>query len=343
MSDSDPGNSFDTEDPISERAADFYQRRRFWDWSEGDQAELDAWFAASLWHRAAYLRMEGIANRAEQLRAARLVWLDCASESGKRSTYRQFLFPLLAAASVALVVGLGFPFARHLMRLPDRTYSTDIGGRTLLSFTDHTQIELNTNTVARFRMTNVERTVWLEKGEAWFHVAHNAASPFTVIVGKHRVTDLGTEFLVRRDAGGMEVALVSGRATLSTEGAPVATLTPGDDAVATQAALSVTRKTPVELADELAWRRGVLVFRDARLADAVREFNRYNQTKLVIADPSIADLKFSAEIKDDNYEGFVLVAETMLSLRADRQGHDIYLSRELPEKRKKGARTKRGL
>jgi transmembrane sensor len=213
------------------------------------------------------------------------------------------------------------------MEPPDRTYSTDVGGRTLLSFADHTQIELNTDTLVRYRMTSKERTVWLEHGEAWFHVAHDAANPFAVVIGRHRVTDLGTEFLVRRGADGMEVALLKGRAALSTEGAQTATLRPGDDAFATRVSMSVIRRTPQELADELAWRRGVLAFRNTSLAEVVREFNRYNTTKLVIADPSIAGEKISADLKTDDYEGFLQLAQAVFNLRADREGKVIVISR----------------
>jgi transmembrane sensor len=147
------------------------------------------------------------------------------------------------------------------------------------------------------------------------------------MVGRHRVTDLGTEFLVRRGSDEMEIALLKGRASLSGESAQTAMLAPGDDAVATPVSIAVTRKTPQELADQLAWQRGVIVFRNTRLADAVREFNRYNETQLVIADPSIADLKFSAEVKINDFDDFLHLAQTVLNLRVDREGTEILISR----------------
>jgi transmembrane sensor len=190
-------------------------------------------------------------------------------------------------------------------------------------------------------MTGEERTVWLEKGEAWFHVSHNAANPFNVVVGRHRVTDLGTEFVVRRGSDRMEVSLLNGRATLSTEGAQIATLVPGDDAIATPVSMSITRKTLQELADELAWRRGVLVFRNAKLSDVVREFNRYNTTKLVIVDPGIAGVKISTDLKANDYESFVQLAEVALNLRADRKGDEILISRRAQGHTNRAAGLKR--
>ena len=317
-----------THDAVSERAAEFFEKRRFGTWSDEDQAELEAWIAASFLHRAAYLRVEGIAARADQLAAFRALRLRRLAGSDRKFPGRRILLPLLAAAAFAGVAALGYPIVSAMMQPPDRTYSTEVGGRTLLKFADGTVVDLDTDTSVRFRMTNDERRVWLEKGEAWFHVAHNAANPFTVIVGRHRITDIGTEFLVRKNAGGMEVALLNGRASLGTEGAPAAMLVPGDEAVATPVSVSVTRKTGQELADELAWRRGALVFRSTRLADAVREVNRYNRTKIVIADPTIADMKLTGEIKNDNFEGFLYLAQSMMKLHVDRQGADILLSRE---------------
>lgn len=321
----------DGDDPISERAAEFLERQRSGAWSDSDDTEFAAWLAQSFRHRAAYLRVKGIVAYAEHLAAVHTFKVDPAAGRAARRgswvTQKHVVFPLLAAASIALLAAFGLPYVTSLMQLPDRTYSTDVGGQALLKFADRTQIELNTDTLVRYRMTSRERTVWLERGEAWFHVAHDAANPFTVIVGRHRVTDLGTEFLVRRAADGMEVALLKGRAALSTEGAQTAMLKPGDDAIATRTSMSLTRKTPQELADELAWRRGLLVFRSERLADAVREVNRYNTVKLIIADPSIADLKFTGEIPNDSYEGFLRMAESMMKLRADREGKDILLFR----------------
>jgi transmembrane sensor len=316
------------DDALSECAAEFLARQRDEEWGDADQAELDAWLAESVLHEVAYLRVEEIAARGDQMAALDALELKRSVQDGSRKfKFRGVVFPLLAAASVALAATWGGPFIASLFQPPDRTDSTDVGGRTLLSFSDHTQIELNTNTAVRLRMTTGERTVWLEKGEAWFHVAHDSGHPFIVIVGKHRITDLGTEFLIRRDTDDVDVTLLSGRATLNTEGLQTATLNPGEEAIATPTALSVTRKSPQELADELAWRRGMLVFRKAKLSEVVREFNRYNTTKLEVADPIVASETVTADLRTDDFETFLHLAEDVLNLHVDRRGSVILISR----------------
>lgn len=323
---------WETRDATSEKAAKLFAQRRFGNWSETDEAELDAWLREATSHYVAYLRIEAIAARTDRLSTVhsfgfeRAAANSCASTAGPLN-YRRIWLPLLAAASIAVFATLAAPYVMSLLEPPDRIYSTNVGGRALLSFADRTQIELNTDTIVRYRMTSNERTVWLEKGEAWFHVAHDAAHPFTVVVGRHKITDLGTEFLVHRGAGDVEVVLLNGRAALSTEGAQTAALRPGDDAVATAVSMSVMHRSSQELADALAWRRGMLVFRNTRLADVIREFNRYNTTKLILAAPSIENVKVTAELKADDYVAFLNLAQTMLSLHADREGNNIVISR----------------
>ena len=166
----------------------------------------------------------------------------------------------------------------------DRTYATPVGGHEVVSFADGSQIELNTDTVLRARMTTDQRIVWLDKGEAYFQVKHDAAHPFVVMVGDHRVTDLGTKFLVRRDAGqsgsgGAGGARAVRCARCAHANRRSALLTPGDVATADgRHDVVVTQQCRRRhLTNELSWRHGVLVFDNTTLADAAAEFNRYNR------------------------------------------------------------------
>jgi transmembrane sensor len=322
---------------IGARAADFLQRRRFLRWTGADQAELDAWLEESTLHRVTFLRLEARAARIERLADLRPPSLN---RTVSMSRFR-FAIPLFATlASLSLIAILGFAAEQYFLQPSDRVYSTEVGGRAVLRFADRTQIDLNTDTIVRFRMTGEERTVWLEKGEAYFRVSHDAKNPFTVIVGNHRITDLGTEFLVRRNADELAVALMKGRAQLVTEGArpQVAMLSPGDEAVATPASLSFARKTPQELADELAWQRGVLVFHHTKLADAVIELNRYNRTKLVIDDPTVARMPIGGEFRIDNLDEFLRTMQVVLKLQVGRAGNDILLFRSVGQENKTGSK-----
>jgi len=313
------------DNPVARRAADFVQRQQFWSWSEDDQRELDAWLAESPLHLAAYLRTKGILAYSKHLAAVHSFEIDRTRSPRFGWLFsRSFLVPLTTLSLLVFLVLAAPTIVSYLTQVPVQAFSTEVGGRSKLHFADGTEFEVNTDTSVRYRMTNRERTVWLDRGEAWFHVAHNAANPFTVIIGTRRVTDLGTELLIRRGPDVVKVSVINGRADLSSD-LQTATLRPGDEAVATPFAVTVTRKTPAELADELAWRNGVVVFHNTRLADAVREINRYNSIQLVVADPAIADVKISTNLRVDATEPFVQLAEAALNLRIEREGNEILL------------------
>ena len=105
-------------------------------------------------------------------------------------------------------------------------------------------------------------------------------------------------------------------------------LVPGDDAIATRASISFARKTSRELMDQVAWQRGVLIFRHTKLIDAVTEFNRYYKTKLVIDDTSVARMEIGGEFRIDNLDEFLRTMQVVLKVRSERQGQTILLARE---------------
>jgi transmembrane sensor len=307
---------------IEADAAAWVRRRHFWDWSEEDRAALDAWLAQSISHRVAYWRMESGFARAEKLVALR----DPKTEAVKSE--RRFPVMIGIAAALALIALVGAGAMNYVLRPHDRIYSTPVGGHEKIVFADGTRVELNTDTVLRARMNTAQRIVWLEKGEAYFQVKHDAAHPFTVMVGERRVTDLGTAFLVRRDESRMELAVVQGKVRFDAGAArPASTLTQGDVVTASGSTVSEAKKPESALENELGWRRGVLVFDNTTLAIAAEEFNRYNRQKIVITDPAAARLAMVGTFPIHDVSAFTDAAEDIFKLRVENRGSEIVISR----------------
>ncbi len=312
---------------IDLRAAWWLQRRQFWDGAAEDEAEFETWMNESEAHRIAYWRQSAMWNRTE-----RLVALGPAQpESVEAPKHSRFL-PLLlrVAAGFVVAAALGIGAANFLPAPKDRVYSTPIGGHEAISFADGSRIELNTNTIVRARMTTDQRLVWLEKGEAYFQVKHDPAHPFVVMVGDHRVTDLGTKFVVQRGAKTVEVALIEGRAWFDRAGKQAglqtALLTPGDEVVATARSMSVAKKPVSELTTELSWRHGMLVFRGTTLADAARQFNRYNRQKLVVDDAKAAALKIDGTFPTNGVTVFTDAVRNVFGLHIENRGEQVVIS-----------------
>ena len=307
-------------------AAAWLERRDSENWSDPDQKAFDAWMAQSPAHVVCYWRLEGAwasADRLAVLRAPELDW--------EMPSRRKFRWPALMglAAGFAVAAAIGIAALHYISQPRDRTYATEIGGRELVTFADGTQIELNTNTVLRARMTTASRTIWLDHGEAYFQVKHDPAHPFIVYSGNQRITDLGTKFLVRSNPARLEVTLLQGRVRIGATDASSRSrlLVPGEEAVATATSFSVTKRSDKALSDQLGWRDGVLIFRYTSLADAVKELNRYNNRKLVVGDPAVGRLKIYGTFQLRDVDVFARAVRDALGLRVSNEGNEIVIER----------------
>ena len=119
----------------------------------------------------------------------------------------------LAAAVLLLVCGLVGWGAWRVWS--DPTYTTGIGEQRVVRLDDGTRLSLNSGTHVRITYSDSERRVELERGEAYFEVAHNPARPFIVTAGNHRVIALGTTFVVRYETLQTAVTLLEGRVAVS--------------------------------------------------------------------------------------------------------------------------------
>jgi len=303
-------------------AASWLRRRNFWDWSQADQVALDAWLEAALEHRVAYWRLKAALERTERLGALR------GAGAGQGARGRLWIVLARVAAGFAAVAALGVASAFYLLQPEQTIYATAVGGHKTIHLSDGSEVELNTATVVR--VAAGARELWLDKGEAYFRIKHDAARPFTVMVAGHRVTDLGTKFLIRNVSDRLEVALIEGRVQLDTPDGRMREpllLAPGDVAVARRNILYVEKKSDKALASATAWRHGIVVFNNTTLADAASEFNRYNARKIVIADPATAQLTIDGKFRSNDIEDFTHLAQTVFALQVRTQRNQIVISR----------------
>lgn len=302
---------------IEAQAALWVQRRQFWDWSASDQAELDAWLLQSTAHEVAFIRLMAGYSRTDRLVALRAPRVD-----------RRLMGRLArVAAGLALAAAFG-TWAMRTAEPVQTTYTTPVGGRQTVMLADGSRIDLNTNSILRLSGDRAHRIAFLDKGEAYFQIKHDALHPFTVMVSDHRITDLGTKFLVRTSSNRLDVTLVEGRARVDSRDNPRSVdLEPGDEVVATTGKITTIRKTVEDVRDQLGWRRGVIVFKHTTLTDAAAEFNRYNPNRIIVGSGAVAALKIDGTFPSDDPDAFVEITRDILHLRAERRGSDVVLTK----------------
>jgi transmembrane sensor len=302
-------------------AADWLARRDNGRWTEQEQRSLDAWLQAATAHRIAYLRLDSAWRGADRL-------VEAAPEAHEVSRPRRWerFSPRRIAAGLALAGAAALFAGYYSSPAPQQNYATAVGENRTLALADGSRLTLNTGTRVRAQVGADARKVWLDGGEAYFDIAHDAAHPFVVEAGASRITVLGTRFVVRREGDAIKVAVAEGKVRVEQAGRQVLLLA-NDTALADSRQIATSRKTPAQLGQLLSWREGRLVMDQLTLAQAAGEFNRYNRRQLVIADPALSGMVIGGSFAPENVDGFARLLQQGFGLRVDNRDDKIIISR----------------
>lgn len=291
---------------IEQQAAGWLARKDGEDWSAAEQAQLDQWLGQEMAHRVAYLRLAAAWSKADRLAPGAAGFANATRRPLPRFSQWRI------AAAILVTVGVGAGMLSMRATVPEVRYETQLGVHQTHALQDGSKLTLNTATLVRARVGQGERTVWLDKGEAYFDVAHDKARPFVVMAGANKITVLGTRFTVRREAAGTNVVVADGR--VQVENAQDARQTPlilvkHQKVVATQATMLKSDESDAKIEQSLSWREGKLVFDQVPLDYAAGEFNRYNKKKLVLADAEAAKVTIGGRFDVGNVRGFANLLE----------------------------------
>ncbi len=198
---------------------------------------------------------------------------------------------------------------------------------------DGTRVALNTDTRIEVNYDEHARRVRLIRGEARFDVSKHPQWPFLVSVDGQEIRALGTSFIVRlTGTQNLSVTLVEGRISV----APIGPhdeilwqnpqiLFPGQRLVVSRDHASAVDRP--DLARITAWQHGRVEFDATPLGEAAAEMNRYNKSRITVADDDIAQLRIGGVFHAGDSDEFVKIVTAALGLRADRNGRSIVLSR----------------
>ena len=205
--------------------------------------------------------------------------------------------------------------------------TSSVGGHETIVMGDGSRIELNTDTSLRLREAANKREVWLDHGEALFQIKHDVHRPLTVYAGNRRVSDLGTQFVMRREQDRLRVALLEGEVAIGpadSEGRDLV-LAPGNVFLATASRISVTSELQKTLAKELAWRNGLIVFHRTPLAEAAAEFNRYNREQIVVSAATSGHV-INGALPANNPEELAQIAHSLFGAKFARRDGKIFIT-----------------
>lgn len=289
MSDQEPSKR--TEADMGEQARAWFvrmlqapsasERKKFEDWRAADPAHDEAFRKVeAAWAASARPGERAAAREADKL-AVYLEAMDRA-KAQRRSTHR------LGAASVVLALLFGGAVwleRPHLLQDIMADHVTGRGERRVVMLPDGSTALLDADSALTENYTGSERRITLVRGAAFFDVAASA-TPFVVEAAQGEVTVLGTSFAVRMLDEGGAATLERGSVAVA-QGAARTVLEPSQQVHFGVDGLGAVED--VDLGDVLAWRDGRFVFYRARLADVLREVERYRSGRIVIVGSGLAD------------------------------------------------------
>lgn len=233
------------------------------------------------------------------------------------------------AASLVLAAAVGSLW--HFSKDGSGSYRTRVGAISTVPLPDGSRITLNTNSQIHVALNPTERRIELDHGEAFFEVAHDATRPFIVEIADKRVIAVGTKFSIRREDRDIRVLVTEGRVRIERIGdstrTPQTQLAAGSEARTAQTAVMIDQPAPAEVDQLLSWRTGYITFRDTTLADAVADFNRYSDRKIVVEDPEIAGIRIGGNFRPDNVDAFLSLIQSGFPVHVEQQSDRIILTK----------------
>ena len=296
------------------------------EWLEADAAHAEAFEAAMLtWNLADALIMGEAEPAPASSASADVVSLtDFRRRAAARKApvwrSRAALTGLAAALTAAILVPMF-----TLKSAPVHIYDTGKGQHRTVALDDGSSLQLNTGTRVSVQLSAHARKLVLERGEVALKVTHDAARPLTLTAGDTQITDLGTEFNVRRDDdGAVAVAVREGEVQVAENNTPAATLHAGDVAVH-QPGAAGDAVSHGDTDQAFAWQNAHAIYRDQPLSAVVKDLNRYFD-KPIIVDDQAGKLRLSAILTLDSEPLVVRRLQDFLPVQAKTTDSGIYLS-----------------
>ena len=317
-------------------ASEWLARLQADDASDEDRARFAAWREAHPIHAKAY---DDLSATWKELVSAgplvRAVNFGQVMNAAATPPARRRWVALAAAAAVGAAALVGA--WSHYFQKEDTGFQTAVGEQAQVALPDGSAFDLNTNSRIRVQYSPSTRVVQLDRGEAFFAVAHDTQRPFWVRAGGTWVRAVGTAFNVYIRPSGVQVTVSEGTVKVVSEGSNEP---PGGDIAGIATAASVTAGEQVDvqghaevihqldssqLSRLLAWRKSTLYFQNQPLGEVLDEMRRYTSLKIDIDDAALRQVPVGGTFQT-NPEG-VEALLTMLhdgfgaTIRRDEQGH----------------------
>jgi transmembrane sensor len=336
MTDSESPKPLGNGEQLREEAALWFSRMRRPD-ADVHRQQFEAWLALGALHRSAYNRIAEVFSMGKNLSMGDGqygVENDHMAVSPRRHTPMVLALVAVvffaAGLAIAVLSGTAFPNREPLIAAKDQTaerpaqLATLIGEIRTFRLPDGSSVTLDTDSLLSVSYSESSRRLRLERGRARFDVTHEYR-PFVVAAGGGTVTARGTLFDVSLSAdNGVFVKLLRGSVDVAmpvdfrkgrVNARKVERLMPGEQlSFAAHPAESLGTANM----NEIHWPDASVDFDRARLAEVIAQANRYSTTRIILADPRLAEERVSGTFRINDANKLAARLAAIFELTVDR-------------------------
>jgi len=317
-------------DSVREQAVHWFVRLHSGLATDDDRRAFEAWLATGPGHRREFEQVSRMWTALDdtqplletEIAKAEDLWASHGTAPEPASTWSWW--PVRQTAAVGAALSLVLLTTWWWTGLPDTIrYETAKGAQQQVRLADGSTVLLNTGTQLTVQISRSERIITLERGEAWFTVEHERR-PFTVQAANGSIRDIGTQFLVNKAAGVVNVSVWEGsvevgvRPTIQSSSASAPVILQAGQQISYDADGRIAHASAFDRDSLGSWREGTLVFRSQPLEQVLAEVARYRSEEIRLLDPALATFPVSGVFHVRDLDRFIQTLQESLPVRVHR-------------------------
>lgn len=346
---------------------DIYDQASLWiarldrELSQAETKDLRAWLSESQVHKEVLFEMASLWDKMDSLsRLSELFEAPATQkiENAPSSPFSSLRFPLGVAASFImlcsiLVLGVkslpsdelrGWLSGENTVAsVVETIYETGLGEHSQVTLPDGSELVLNTDSLIRVQYSDNHRLLLLERGEVHIDVAHDKTRPLSVYAKDRVVQAVGTAFNVEiYNDKEVELIVTDGKVLVARQptfqeelkaaqpkSLPRSSLavSKGEKIVLGSIKEKVDRVEEADIAADLSWRQGNLIFRGESLQQAVEEISRYTAVEFELLDDSIKHIRIAGLFKAGDVSGLLSALDQNFNIAYEKIGNEKVLLR----------------